>query len=131
MRHREMFDRLKAKQALRNLRNKKWIEDRENGEKVEFRLTEKGKEGLFRLKTKQEIKELQFEQSCIVVFDFPIGANKARDKFRYYLKQSGFKLMQDSVWVTKKDMVAHMQSLVELLDISKWVRIIVGRDVTF
>ena len=128
MRHKEMFDKLKAKKALRNLRKKKWIEDRKKGDEVEFKLTEKGKRWLFQLKIQKEENELPFGQYCIVVFDFPIGANGARDKFRFLLKRIGFSRLQDSVWTTDKDVVDLMQSLVTKLKINKWVRIIIGQE---
>ncbi len=128
MRHKEIFDKLKAKKALRNLRDKKWLEMRRKGQELEVRMTDKGEVALLYLQANQEQKPLPLKQQCYVFYDFPVGANKARDKFRYHLKQCGFKKFQDSVWVSDKDLVDYVVSFVNRLGIANWVKIIVGKD---
>ena len=128
--HKEYFDKLKAKRALKDLRNKKWLEMRNKGQEIELRLTDKGERALLKFYIQKQKNDLPNDQKCYVLFDFPVGANKARDKFRYCLKQCGFKKFQDSVWVSKKDVVNYFTALIERLNIAKWVRVVVGTDVS-
>ncbi|MFH1315274.1 MAG: hypothetical protein ABIH67_02640 [Candidatus Uhrbacteria bacterium] len=130
MRHKELFDKLKAKRALKDLRNKKWLEMRNKGQEIELRLTDKGEKALLKFNIQKQKNDLPNDQKCYVLFDFPVGANKARDSFRYYLKQCGFKKCQDSVWVSKKDIASYFSALVHRLNFAKWVRIIIGTDVS-
>lgn len=128
MRHKEMFDQLKAKKALYNLKKKSWIKDRKKGEEIEFRLTDKGEQALLKIKMSENQKKLPFDQLCIVVFDFPVGANNARDKFRRLLKQIGCSKYQDSVWGTDKDIVDYLRSLMSRMKLDNWVRVFVGQE---
>ncbi|MBU0531429.1 hypothetical protein KJ910_02955 [Patescibacteria group bacterium] len=125
MRHQEMYKQLRKKQTLRRLGEKNWIEMREKGNEVELRLTVEGKKALDDLSDLPPV-ELPANQTCCVVYDFPVGANRARDKFRYHLKKCGFRKLQDSVWITSKDVGARIADLVNKLDIKKWVWIING-----
>ena len=128
IRHKELFDKLKAKRTLRELRNKKWLEMRKKGKEIELRLTSKGEKKLLKMQMQRQKINMPDKQLCYVFYDFPVGANKAKDQFRYYLKQCGFKRLQDSVWISKKDIVEYFRALVNRLSFSKWVKIVVGFD---
>lgn len=57
----------------------------------------------------------------IVIFDIPEQKRLIRDLFRRNLKKWGFKHLQKSVWVSKRDIFDKLTSYVTDLGIEEWV----------
>jgi hypothetical protein len=66
--------------------------------------------------------------TCFVVFDIPEDIRKSRDAFRRFLKDTGFKQVQKSVWSTCKDSANDLRELIDALKLGAWVEIIVGES---
>ncbi len=128
-RHKDYFDKQKRNRAIANLKKKKWIESRKKGESIEYKLTEEGLKAAIKLDAYYTTKLLKDGKKCFVFFDFPVAANKARDEFRYTLKQCGFKLCQQSIWVSNKNIGPQIAYLAKALDASEWVRVVVGKEI--
>lgn len=126
--HKDMFDRIKQRQALRQLKQRGWIEVRAKGKKIEYLITESGLINGLEVQMMQVQSNLAKSKCCYVIYDFPIGANKARSQFRKLLKRAGFERCQDSVWFTKKNVLRHMVQIIQYLKVDKWVKIIVGSE---
>lgn len=106
-------------QALKRLREKGLInEDRMDTNKVVFKLTEVGKDilGL------DEFNEKTWDGKWrIVIFDIPEQKRLIRDLFRRNLKKWGFKHLQKSVWISKRNIFGKLTSYIKDLGIEKWV----------
>ncbi|KKW33074.1 MAG: hypothetical protein UY77_C0006G0011 [Candidatus Uhrbacteria bacterium GW2011_GWA2_53_10] len=76
---------------------------------------------------KRHIRETKIKllsgDRCLVIFDFPVGTNQARQSLRVFLISSGFRREQLSVWVSDKDVMLSMRALIRLLGIEPWVKI--------
>lgn len=57
----------------------------------------------------------------IVMFDIPEGKRLVRSLFRRNLKKWGFKQLQKSVWVTKRNCYERLSSYIVELGIEPWV----------
>lgn len=103
-----------------NLKQQKFIKERKIQGKIFVELSKKGRETLLK-KTLQERPILPFNQTCIVMYDFPISAKKGRDAFRYFLKTAGFTKVQMSVWKTDRDVLMDVQDFTRRTGSQKWV----------
>jgi DNA-binding transcriptional regulator PaaX len=118
----QVFGDQRKKKALRRLRKKQWVEDRQQGNIVTFTLSDEAL--IEHLKQKVlENRSLPKHQKTIVAFDFPEVARKARLMWRRLLKKLGFTKEQQSVWVSKFDVGEHIQSLAVVLKITAWVKV--------
>lgn len=57
----------------------------------------------------------------IVIFDIPEQKRLIRDLFRRNLKKWGFKHLQKSVWISKKNVTEKLFSYIKDLGVEKWV----------
>lgn len=106
-------------QALKRLRESGWVsEDRVDTNKVIFKLTEEGRDIMGSENEKWDGKYR------IVIFDIPEQKRLIRDLFRRNLKKWGFKHLQKSVWISKRDVYQKLSNYVHDLGIEKWVVII-------
>lgn len=60
----------------------------------------------------------------IVIFDIPEEKRIIRNLFRRNLKKWGFKHLQKSVWVSKRDVFEKLTNYIKELGIEKWVTVI-------
>ncbi len=60
----------------------------------------------------------------MVVFDIPESKRKIRDFFRSFLKEAGFIRLQQSVWVSNKDIAEYIIDLVRSASAEKWVSVV-------
>jgi DNA-binding transcriptional regulator PaaX len=64
----------------------------------------------------------------IVIFDIPETQRAARLRFRQLLKQGGFTLLQQSVWVSKRDSYSIVVAFVKRLKLKRWVNVYHATD---
>jgi phenylacetic acid degradation operon negative regulatory protein len=107
--------------AIRQLREKGYLETPKDGRKILLKLTDKGKQELI-LKKLLEDKNWDGKWR-IVIFDIPEKHRKIRNVFRNQLRLWQFEQLQKSVWVGKKDVAQEIQKFVKDLNISDWVKI--------
>ena len=118
-----IFREKKKRRVLKELKRKKWLTQRREGNQIVYELAESV--AIHHLKTmiRSTIAVLPEPSIVLVAFDFPEAARKARNSFRYFLKSVGFKQRQLSVWFSNKSILGEMQALVRILKIEKWVNI--------
>jgi phenylacetic acid degradation operon negative regulatory protein len=91
-----------SQKALHELRRQQLIATSREGGKIRFQLTTKGLHRLQRLKMKElavpEPKKWDGHWR-VVMFDVPTRHNRRRTNFTRILKQMGFTMLRDSVWV--------------------------------
>jgi len=124
-----IFGDQNRKAALRRLKKKKWIEDRQLGNDVVFELSNKAIIEYLKGLIKQEPTRPGTRET-LVVFDIPEAARNARKSWRRLLKTLGFHKQQLSVWSSMKDIGDQVLALVKALGIEKWVKVYSGTELS-
>ena len=125
----KLFGHQKRKSALRRLKKKKWIEDRQLGNGVVFELSCEAVVEYLKASIKREPTR-PGNRETLVVFDIPEAARNARKSWRRLLKKLGFKKVQLSVWSSMKDISDQILGLVKALGIDKWVKVYSGTELS-
>lgn len=114
-------------QAIKRLRERGLIENyKVDADKVMIKLTALGKDALGR----DEKKEWDGKWR-IVLFDIPEQKRIVRNLFRRRLKEWGFKNLQQSVWVTQRNITDRLKILIHDLKVEDWVAVIESDNVSF
>lgn len=115
------------RRVLERLKRRKLVEEQKRGDRLMIRLTEKGR-------WQQELKSIKKKpdhypvgQGCVVVFDIPESERVARNMFRRFLKECGFRQLQRSVWVCRKDVVDFVADFVSRNKLTQWIQVIEGK----
>lgn len=111
------------RQALKRLQERKLVALRKEGNRVIAKLTQSGKVKALQTIIRFSVPDLADAKICLVSFDFPESARAARNNFRYFLKKTGFRFVQGSVWSIGKDARVQIRELIRILKISKWVEV--------
>lgn len=116
------YSRSRLVQAIKRLREKGFIEFI-NEEKLILKLTDEG----FNFQIKEKIKTSDDKWDGkwrLVVFDIPEKRRTARDLLRIRLKEWGFRQLQKSIWICKKDCTQVIRKFIADLGIGEWVIVI-------
>ena len=113
--------------AVRQLREKGFLETPKDGRKILLKLTDKGKQELI-LRKLLEDKNWDGKWR-IVIFDIPEKHRRIRNVFRNQLRLWQFDQWQKSVWVGKKDVTSEIKKFVKNLNISDWVKIFEAKKI--
>lgn len=109
-------------QALKRLRKNGFVELLSNEELV-FRLTDMGRNKALWIKMKLEDEKWDGKWR-IVIWDIPEKRRKVRDLLRHQLKQLGFKMIQRSVWASKKNCTLPLKEYIKKIGIGDWVTVL-------
>lgn len=105
--------------ALKRLREKGYInKDYINEKELVIKLTDEGRDILMLEGGEPEKWDGKWR---IVVFDIPESKRLIRNLFRRNLKKWGFKHLQKSVWISKKNVTDQLFNYIKDLGIEKWV----------
>lgn len=124
----QLFGDVKRKRILRQLKKRKWLENRRVGNGVTYSLSHDALVEYLK-NSMRKISSKIHRGEILVAFDFPEAAGRARRDWRRLLKSVGFKQIQLSVWSTVKAVDAQILQLVELLNLQKWVKIYRGYEI--
>ncbi len=113
--------------AVRQLREKGYLETPKDGRKILLKLTDKGKQELI-LRKLLENKKWDGKWR-IVIFDVPEKYRSIRNTFRSQLKMWEFIQLQKSVWIGKKDVNKEIKKFVKQLNINDWVKILLATEI--
>lgn len=103
--------------ALRRLREGGLIEQVKLKDDVIIKLTQAGKDLLG-----DEFDEKEWDGKWrIVIFDIPEQKRIIRNLFRRNLKKWGFKHLQKSVWISKRNVFDKLEAYIKELGIEQWV----------
>lgn len=116
------------KEELVRLKRKKLIEERKRGDQLELCLTEEGKN----LALRQQIlysNNIVKDKYYLVIFDVPESERKTRDFFRSFLKEADFIQLQQSVWLTQKDIEEYLVELIRVAGAEKWIYVVTATKI--
>lgn len=105
--------------AIARLREKDFIEtDKSETGRLILKLTDEGRTAIL---LGQENVDNWDGKWRIVIFDIPEQKRLIRDLFRRNLKKWGFRHLQKSVWISKKNVMEKLFSYIKDLGVEKWV----------
>ena len=113
--------------AVHQLTKRGFVEKYKSDGKIILKLTQKGKNQLLIKKSLEN--KIWDGKYRVVSFDIPEKHRKVRDAFRHRLKEWGFKALQKSTWVSKKDLEEPLRNFVKELGIEDWVVVLVSDNV--
>ena len=122
-------ERQRVKRAIHELRKRKFITARKQGEKLIYALTTKGTNELFLAKIQSRTKNKNNQKFCVISFDIPIAANDVRWTLDRFLKLANFKKLQQSVWYTDQDIFDETQMYIKKLKAENWIRVIKASEI--
>jgi hypothetical protein len=116
----------RIKRALENLRQDEFVSIRKDGNRVYCFLTEKGnneslKEGI------RIAEDLPEDCVCMLSFDVPEQERKVRVQMRRLLKDLGFKMEHQSLWICRKDIFFPLSEYLKELGVFKWFHLYEAR----
>ena len=117
------------RQTLYRLKRLKYIEQQGNTKRATYKLTSVGKKHAQQLLTNSlqpiAIPTEKWDSKWrIVCFDIPEIKRNERAYWRVFLKQSGFKKYQDSVWITPYNTLPQIISTAKEAGLKKYLRTI-------
>ncbi len=115
-------------QALERLRKARFVQVEKRKDGYYVALSGGGEIELVKQRVYHGTKLLQQGWICLVVFDIPEQVKEIREDFRRLMKRCGFTMLQQSVWMSSRDVEQDMRQLVHLLGVEKWIKVFVGRD---
>lgn len=114
-------------QALKRLRERGLIEEIKLKNDILIKLTDEGRELI-----SNNFEEKNWDGKWrVVIFDIPEEKRIIRNLFRRNLKKWGFKHLQKSVWISKRNVFDKLESYIKDLGIEKWVAIMEANRFTF
>lgn len=122
----EIHDQRDLNRRLRELKRQRFIQDRRVGHHMELSLTEQGKITLYldRLRNQHDSGTVV----TLIIFDIPETERLIRRQFRQFLKQAGFKKLQQSVWIRRADVYGTAQDVLRHLKAERWVIVLRTND---
>ncbi|MBI2552034.1 CRISPR-associated endonuclease Cas2 [Candidatus Uhrbacteria bacterium] len=113
------------REQLQYLKRRKLIEIAKIGKRLNVRLTDKGWTAALRDKIKTTKTRCKSGR-CFLLFDIPEKERAVRNVLRQFLKECGFIHLQHSVWMTDRDVIEPLRTLLQRRKLERWIRIIVG-----
>lgn len=99
-----------------------YVEAVRKGEKALYRIGRKGKELLAKHRPSATSRHRKWDERWrMVVFDFPESARKARDAFRWTLRQQRLGCLQKSVWISPDPILAEWKRMLKEAELKEWV----------
>jgi len=126
----EKYRREKSKKQFSNfvrwLKQNNYIKVKNLQGKSAILLTKKGIDRAIRARFKVEDVKLQKRNDdkwIMIIFDIPQKHNKARNLLRSILQNLGYKMFQQSVWITPYDVNEKTEELLQWYSLDKYVRL--------
>lgn len=123
----EAVQRRRAKEAIRAyrqhvalLKRQRWIEVRKIGNRLQIRLTTKGKQMAMKEKIKAS-PHCKKNEYTIVIFDVPEQERMVRQQFRRFLKECNFIQLQRSVWISDRNVLSPIHDFIQYTQSNKWI----------
>jgi len=111
-------------QLVYHLKRRNFIKVKNLKGKKAIMLTKGGFNKLLKASFKiQEKKKRKDRRWIMIAFDIPQHNRKARNLLRSVLKNLGYKLFQQSVWVTPYDVIEKTEKLLQVYSLDKYVKI--------
>ena len=116
---------------IRWLKSSNYIKVEQLKGKQAVMLTKKGIDRA--IKAKFKIENYSFEKRkdgkwIMIIFDIPQKRNKSRNLLRSILKNLGYEMFQQSVWITPYDISEKTEELLQFYSLDEFVRIFLIED---
>jgi|SRR3989344_2161619 len=116
---------------IRWLKSNNYIKVKNLKGKEAFMLTKKGLDRAIIARFKVEEKNFQKRKDgkwIMIIFDIPQKLNKSRNLLRSILKNLGYKMFQQSVWITPYDVSDKTEELLQFYSLDEFVKIFLIED---
>jgi DNA-binding transcriptional regulator PaaX len=121
-------ERRSAIKRLHDLRRRGLIREKRRRDRVELTLTEHGRGALLRFRVSSAPRRSDAKR-LMAAFDIPETHRHARALLRQLLRSSGFRRLQDSVWITDRDAAEALSEWSRVEGIRDWVRVFVVEEI--
>ena len=114
----------KFSQFIYYLKRNNYIKVKSLENKIATIITKKGLSKILKASFKNEIKRKRKDGKWImIIFDMPQKLNKSRNLLRSILKNLGYKMFQQSVWITPYDVSEKTEKLLQEYSLDQYIRI--------
>ncbi|OHA54132.1 MAG: CRISPR-associated endonuclease Cas2 [Candidatus Veblenbacteria bacterium RIFOXYA2_FULL_43_9] len=123
----QLQNKSRVREAYRSLKRYNYLIERKVGRRLIITLSDKGKTALI----KQQLLQADYLPKgtfTVIIFDIPESERLSRRQFRLLLRQSGFIKLQQSVWVSRRDVRQAVAEFIHRLKLSKWVNVYYGSN---
>lgn len=100
------------------LKDEGYLEEVEKNGRKRLKTTLKGKAKISRFLKKDKVWDKKWR---VVIFDIPEEKKTMRDFFRRKLRAIGFRILQESVWISPHNTASQIEILIDLCDAKKYV----------
>lgn len=108
--------------ALRQLKHSGYVNAKATGHRLIIGLTSKGERALL-VHQLAQAPRCQPGHGVIVSFDIPETAKVSRNYLRSFLRQTGFRQMQKSVWWHEREVIGPLRDFIQQRRLTHWVSI--------
>ena len=123
----QLQNKSRVREAYRSLKRHQYLVERKVGKRLMITLTNKGRLALLQQKLRQA-DLLPKGTFTVVIFDIPESERLSRRQFRLLLRQSGFIKLQQSVWVSQRDVCQIVADFVRRIKLERWVNVYYGSN---
>lgn len=122
--YRHMKNRRQFNWLIHYLKKKNYIKVRNLQEKKAIMLTKKGIDKALLASFKADVRPKRKDGKWImIIFDIPQKHQKSRMMMRSVLKNLGYKMFQQSVWVTPYDIADKTETLLQHYNLDDYVKV--------
>lgn len=115
-----------ARNMLYRLTKMKYLAARKLGQRVVVQFTDKGRAAVLRERLRHA--PVLTHRYTVVIFDIPESQRLVRNLFRRLLKEGGFVMLQQSVWLSKRDVRSMVIDFIRQFKLSPWVNVYYATD---
>lgn len=118
------WDGGKIRKAVEHLIHSGYLK---RGQKSYF-LTAKSLRKILELRIRKKIENRRRTRNkyLVLIFDIPEDRRRYRDLFRRHLREMGFERIQQSVWITRYDILGELKELIGLYEVEEFVKFFVA-----
>lgn len=116
----------KVRTAYAALLRRRFIKAHKQNGDTSYQLTNKGVLAVIKEKI-LAAERLPKGEYCLVSFDFPVGDDAARNRFRRLLKYAGFTRMHQSLWASEHDVSRQTEDLLIQMKIGRRAQVFMAR----
>jgi len=109
--------------AFGQMKRSGYIKEQKVSGHSKYFLTLKGIEKILKLRIKLKLRKEELKQKyLVIIFDIPEAKKELRNLFRERLKEMGVKRLQQSVWITSRDILKEVVILVKIYKLQPYIR---------
>jgi hypothetical protein len=115
-------------EQLRHLERRKFIEIKRLSNRLVVALTDKGRVAGLRENARSAALRTD-HRLCLVSFDIPEQERGARLVLRRFLRECGFRMHHQSLWVSDRDIINTLTPFIRRLGIARWVHLYLAEPI--